>query len=615
MDDETAELLVGLGHAQAATLQSHQLGEAVGSLRRAFEYYVEAGDEASAVSAVEHSLPWLSVSLAGVTPLITRALALAPPDSSQAGRLQSFYGRVMGMEIGDYDAAQEALGTALDIARLEEDEALGMWTLLAVANVDLYHIRFQQSLGQSLTAIDLAQGEDDPVAEVDGRFYAATAQGIMGNLEKAQLQTEAGLTVAQKLRDRYWLASTLWASEVVARLRGDSKAAREFSDRGLAVETTDQRLLATRMLTEYESGDDSKAAAHLERLLATIKESEPAQTQESVLPALAISMAARLNVAEATAEAVLSLPSPTPLIASLSRASLGLAAAQRGDAAGSMRHYTALESDPGVMLLGGIISLDRVRGLLVQTTGRLADAMLHFAAALNFCRAAYRPEYAWVCFDYSETLLQRGATGDRAKAASLLDEALSISQELGMQRLTERILDRRLADQGLDSSDFRGSIGAIMSAVEGDMRELSQHASPDGVVTLLFSDIEGSTDMTERMGDRRAQEVFRVHNAIIRKHIAEQGGFEVKSMGDGFMVVFSSGRQALQSSLAIQRTLADYNEHHPEELIRVRMGLHTGETIKESEDFFGRNVILAARIAAKAKGGQVLVSSLLKELT
>ena len=81
------------------------------------------------------------------------------------------------------------------------------------------------------------------------------------------------------------------------------------------------------------------------------------------------------------------------------------------------------------------------------------------------------------------------------------------------------------------------------------------------------------------------------------------------------MVVFSSGRQALQSSLAIQRTLADYNEHHPEELIRVRMGLHTGETIKESEDFFGRNVILAARIAAKAKGGQVLVSSLLKELT
>ena len=622
MDDETAGLLIGLGHAQAATLQSHQLGEAVGNLRRAFEYYAESGDGARAVSAVEHSLPWLSVSLAGVTPLITRALALATPDSSQAGRLQSFYGRVMGMEIGDYDAAQEALGTALDIARLEEDETLGMWTLLAAANVDLYHLRLQQSLGQSLTAIDLAQEENDPVAEVDGRFYAATALGIIGNLERAQAQTEAGLAIAEKLRDRFWLSSTLWASEVVSRLRGDWKAAREFSDRGLAASSTDPRLLATRTLMECETGNGKEAAAYLERLLSAISETPSGQTLEYVLPALAISLASRLtgaeehlSVAESTAEDVLSLPSPTPLIARLSRAALGLASAQRGDAAGAMRYYSGLASDSGGMLLGGMISVERVRALLLQTTGRLADAMSQFEAALVSCRTAFRPEYAWVCSDYSNALLQRGATGDRAKATSLLDEALSISQELGMQRLTERILDRKVADQGLDSSDFRGSIGAIVSSVEGDIPELSQHASPDGIVTLLFSDIEGSTDMTERMGDQRAQEVFHVHNAIIRKHIKEQGGFEVKSMGDGFMVAFSSGRRALQSSVAIQRTLADYNEHHPQELIRVRMGLHTGEAIKESEDFFGRNVILAARIAAKAKGGQVLVSSLLKELT
>ena len=622
MDEETAGLLVGLCHAQAATLQSHQLGEAVGNLRKAFEYYVEIGDGAHAVSVVEDSLPWMSVSLAGVIPLITRALSLVSPDSSQAGRLQSFYGRVMGMEIGDYEAAQESFASALDIARREEDEVLGMWTSLAAANVDLYHIRFQQSIGQSLKAIELAQEENDPVAEVDARFCAATVLGIMGNSERARVHTEAGLTIAEKFRDRPWLASTLWASEVVSRLRGDWKAAREFSDRGLAAESMDRRLLATRILMEHETGEDDEAAAHLDRLLNAISLTSPGQTLEYVLPALAISLAARftgvkdhLSVAESIAETVLSFPSPTPLIARLCRASLGLAAIQRGNSAGAMSHYAALESDSSVMLAGGMVSSDRVLGLLLQTTGRPTDAISRFEAARTFCRAAYQPEYAWVCCDYTDALLQRDAPGDRDTAASLLDEALLISQDLGMHTLTERAQARKLKVQGVAPADFDDSIGALFSSVEGDLPEFVLHAAPDGTVTMLFSDIEGSTDMTVQLGDERAQEVFRIHNAIIRQQVAEHEGFEVKSMGDGFMVAFSSARRALRCAIAVQRTLANYNDHHPGELLRVRMGLHTGEVIKEAQDFFGRNVILAARIAGQAHGGQVLVSSLLKELT
>ena len=144
---------------------------------------------------------------------------------------------------------------------------------------------------------------------------------------------------------------------------------------------------------------------------------------------------------------------------------------------------------------------------------------------------------------------------------------------------------------------------------------LAPHAAPDGTVTILFTDIEGYTAMTERLGDLRAQEVLRAHNAIIREQVTAHGGFEVKSQGDGFMVAFSSARRAILCAIAMQQAIAGYGARHPEEPIQVRIGLHTGEVIKEAEDFFGKNVILAARIASVARGGEILVSAVLKELS
>ena len=152
---------------------------------------------------------------------------------------------------------------------------------------------------------------------------------------------------------------------------------------------------------------------------------------------------------------------------------------------------------------------------------------------------------------------------------------------------------------------------ALISAIEIERTDLRPHAAPDGTVTILFTDIEGSTPMTERLGDRRAQEVLRTHNTTIRQEIAAHEGFEVKSQGDGFMVAFSSARRALECAIAIQRNMA---VQQSKESVRVRIGLHTGEAIKEGEDFFGKSVILAARIADQAGGEQILVSSLLKAL-
>ncbi|HVN30223.1 MAG TPA: protein kinase, partial [Candidatus Binataceae bacterium] len=159
------------------------------------------------------------------------------------------------------------------------------------------------------------------------------------------------------------------------------------------------------------------------------------------------------------------------------------------------------------------------------------------------------------------------------------------------------------------------TIDDVAASVVMERPDLQRHAAPDGTVSILFSDIENSTMMTERLGDLRAQELLHQHNDLIRRQIAEQKGFEVKSMGDGFMVAFSSARRALLCAIGIQRSFDEYSRRHPNEPIRVRIGLHTGEAISEGGDFFGKTVITAARIGAKANAGEILVSSVFKAVT
>jgi class 3 adenylate cyclase/ketosteroid isomerase-like protein len=158
------------------------------------------------------------------------------------------------------------------------------------------------------------------------------------------------------------------------------------------------------------------------------------------------------------------------------------------------------------------------------------------------------------------------------------------------------------------------AIEYIASAVSIERPDLRQQAAPDGTVTMLFTDIENSTVLTERLGDTHWLELLQDHNEIVRTQVRRHGCFEVKSQGDGFMVASQSARRALQCAIGIQRGLAEHNTDAAEP-ISVRMGLHTGEVLKDADDFFGKHVILASRIAGKARGGEILVSSLLRELT
>ncbi len=108
------------------------------------------------------------------------------------------------------------------------------------------------------------------------------------------------------------------------------------------------------------------------------------------------------------------------------------------------RRLVALLPVRGIVTPWFAVAADRVLGLLAHTMGSPDLAAEHYEDSLAFCRkASYRPELAWTCCDYADTLLQRDAEGDREKAMSLLDESLAISSELGMRPLMERVLSRR----------------------------------------------------------------------------------------------------------------------------------------------------------------------------
>jgi class 3 adenylate cyclase len=130
---------------------------------------------------------------------------------------------------------------------------------------------------------------------------------------------------------------------------------------------------------------------------------------------------------------------------------------------------------------------------------------------------------------------------------------------------------------------------------------------------VMFTDMEGSTEMTAGLGDDGAMEVLRRHNAIVRAALQHHGGREVKHTGDGFLISFCSTASALAAAVEIQRELQKHNASAPVP-IRVRIGMCAGEPVAEDGDLFGSTVNLAARICAAAQAGQILTTPVVREL-
>ncbi len=150
-------------------------------------------------------------------------------------------------------------------------------------------------------------------------------------------------------------------------------------------------------------------------------------------------------------------------------------------------------------------------------------------------------------------------------------------------------------------------LASVDSGVESRIRSSVQH----GTVTLMFTDIEGSTRLAAQVGDDSWAETVEWHNRTIKGIVESRNGVVVKTLGDGTMAAFESVREGARAAIEIQSALAE-REEVPE--IRVRVGLHVGDVVRSGDDYLGNSVNKAARITAAGEAGQTVVSSAVKAL-
>jgi class 3 adenylate cyclase len=146
------------------------------------------------------------------------------------------------------------------------------------------------------------------------------------------------------------------------------------------------------------------------------------------------------------------------------------------------------------------------------------------------------------------------------------------------------------------------------------IREAMADELHEGVVTVMFTDVVGSTDLTNRLGDEAARRILEDHKAVVRECVAEHGGREIDSIGDGFMMAFGSPRRAVSCAVAIQRSLREHRRQDRYEEVRVRIGLNVGEVLERDGHPFGAAINAARRVVDYAKGSEILVAEPVKQL-
>jgi predicted ATPase len=479
-------------------------------------------------------------------------------------------------------------------------------------------------LANSEEMLRLAEQADDRELAVRGHVYRLMALLELGEVADAELELATYSRLATELR----MPQHLWHVPLLNAMRAmmdgrfeDAERLAEDARRGgeRAQEPLSAQLYALQLsvLRRHQG--------HMEEMIPAVREMAeryPAIRAWRLALVSFLADTGRLDETRAEFERIAAhdfddIPLDAQWLTAMTR--IADACAHIGDAERAAVLYEALLPFAGHAVVAGRAAalngpVSMYLGRLALTMDRAGDAVSHLEQGLELTtRMGDRPFAVETSHYLAEALLRRGASGDRERALELLGRCLEAAQEIGMRLVIERALALRLEAQGLAAVDVTTSIDTVISAVESERPDISSFASADGTVTILFSDIENSTLMTERLGDERWLEVLRAHNAVFRDRLRSHGGYEVKNQGDGFMLVFPDPTRALECAVAIQAALAE-QELADSERVRVRIGMHVGEAIREEGDFFGRSVILAARIAAQARGGEVLVSAPLKEL-
>lgn len=203
--------------------------------------------------------------------------------------------------------------------------------------------------------------------------------------------------------------------------------------------------------------------------------------------------------------------------------------------------------------------------------------------------------------------------------------------EIFYNRLEEYMLDKQylnMIQSGSNTLNFyldNPSSPEVLTLIQNAMQEWTspeekendnekQQPVDSGIVTVMFTDMVGSTHMTQKYGDAAAQQIVRAHNSIVRQALNACSGKEIKQTGDGIMASFSWASNAIDAAISIQKATTTYNKKNPTIPLKIRIGLNAGEPIIEDNDLFGLTVQLAARTCAQAEAGQIFISNVVREL-
>lgn len=631
-DSMRCDLLLGLGDArwgageatraretfQGAASLARRLGDAHRLARAALRYgevgfggvYVEAwAFDETKVGLLEEALK-----------------ALGDEESDLTVRVKARLAPAMYFSPYDSRARREELSAgALEMARRLGDGATLAYALNARHLAVWEPENVEERLALATEIVQLAREAGDRPLELTGRVWRLADALELGRMQEVEREIEGYARVAEELRQPRYLAYVYMFRGMRAIMRGEFDEAEMMAEKLLR--------LGTRV-------EDPNAILcyHVQMFYMRYKQGRAAEAVESsryvrdVVPAgsgAAIEAYANFfggRELDALAFVLQSAETDYSGIPGGFRlgglCNLALVVHDAGSVERAGRVYELLLPFAGRVGLAGrdvvvcFGAVSRYLGILADLLGRFEDAERHFEEGLRGNeRIGARPFVGFTQHEHARMLLRRRSPGDRERALQLLTRAVATAGALGMKGLLKDALALKLEAQGLSSADMTTSIDAVAAAVQDERPDLRGHAAPDGTVTLMFTDIEGFTPLNERLGDRAAQEILRAHNAVVRRQVALHGGFEVKAVGDGFMIAFGSARRAVACAVGIQRSLAEHNRTSGGEPIRVRIGLHTGEAIVEAGDFYGRHVNLAARIGARAAGGEILLSALTRELT
>jgi class 3 adenylate cyclase len=260
----------------------------------------------------------------------------------------------------------------------------------------------------------------------------------------------------------------------------------------------------------------------------------------------------------------------------------------------------------GVVFTTGWVSLlPRVLGETTAHLERWDEATKWFEQALRAsANMGARAEQARTALGFAAMLQRRQQAGDAARALELLAIAVPQLRDLGM------------GPSLAAATQLARELTAPADETRADRQRRRSLTTPAGgpLLAMMFTDIVGSTAAYERFGDAAGRALVRAHDTVVRDWVGRCSGTLMKHTGDGILAAFASVASSLDCAVALQRAFTQYTRRHPKRPLHVRIGINVGEPLAEDGDLFGTAVNTAARVCARARGGEILVTDAVHRL-